>query len=85
VETHFAGAWFGGGDELFDGIEDELEVLVVLGVLFSRDSIFSASRALESIRRRSCTKVRMMAMLTSTARGERRTLESMATPCSVKA
>jgi len=27
----------------------------------------------------------MMAMLTSTARGERSTLESMATPCSVKA
>jgi len=27
----------------------------------------------------------MMAILTSTARGERRTLESIATPCSVQA
>jgi hypothetical protein len=31
------------------------------------------------------TKVRMMAMFTSTARSDRSTLESMATPCSVKA
>ena len=29
--------------------------------------------------------MRMMAMFTSTARGDRNTLESMATPCSVKA
>ena len=47
--------------------------------------ITSARRALESIRRRSWTKVRMMEMFTSTARSDRSTLESMATPCSVKA
>jgi hypothetical protein len=34
---------------------------------------------------RSLTNARMMAMLTWTARGLRSTLESMATPCSVKA
>ena len=32
-----------------------------------------------------CTKARMMAMLTWTARSLHRTLESVATPCSVKA
>jgi len=37
------------------------------------------------MRRRNWTKVRMMAMFTSTARGERRTLENIATPCSVNA
>src|SRR5690606_22962730 len=48
-------------------------------------SILRASSRLESISRRNCTKVRMIAMLTSTARAERRTLESIATPCSVNA
>jgi hypothetical protein len=70
---------------LFDGLEDDLEMLVVFGVFFLKGFDFFGERALESISRRSWTKVRMMAMFTSTARGERRTLESMATPCSVKA
>jgi len=35
--------------------------------------------------RRNWTNVRMIAMLTSTARLERKTLDSMATPCSVNA
>ena len=38
-----------------------------------------------AIRRRSRTKMRMISMLTRTAVGERSTLESMATPCSVNA
>ena len=70
------------GEEAFDGLEDEGELFVVF---FSRRLIWRARSRLLSMRRRSWTKVRMMAMLTSAARGERSTLESMATPCSVKA
>src|SRR5690242_20079106 len=43
---------------------------------FSIASILRARSRFESISRRSWTKVRMMAIFTSTARGERRTLES---------
>ena len=50
----------------------------------SRTSILGAGSRLESIRRRKCTNVRLMAMLASTARGERSTLESTATPCSTE-
>src|SRR5437588_11133640 len=52
---------------------------------FSKLSILLARSALLSIRRRSWTNVRMIAMFTCTARELRRTLESIATPCSVKA
>src|SRR5439155_26650408 len=58
--------------QLADGVEDDLE----LGVVF----VFQE----RSISRKR-TNVRIIAMLTCTARGLRRTLESMATPCSVKA
>ncbi len=50
-----------------------------------RKEIGGCGRASESISRRSWTKVRRMAMFTSTARGECSTLESMATPCPVMA
>ncbi|HKU47052.1 MAG TPA: hypothetical protein VJQ58_09225, partial [Burkholderiales bacterium] len=63
-------------NELLDGIKDNGELFVVA---FSRASILRASWRFESIKRRNCTKVRMMAMFTSTARGERSTLESIAT------
>jgi hypothetical protein len=50
-----------------------------------RCSEANAALGFESINRRNWTKVRMMAMFTSTARGERSTLESMVTPCSLNA
>src|SRR5437667_3874325 len=52
---------------------------------FSRASILRARSRFVSISRRSCTNVRMIAMLTATARALRRTLDSIATPCSVNA
>ena len=52
---------------------------------FSKFSILRARLALLSINRRSCTNVRMIAIFTCTARELRKTLESIATPCSVKA
>jgi hypothetical protein len=79
---------------LLTGLGDEADAApraratrVIFGesYFFSIASILRPSSRLESISRRSSTNVRMMAMLTSTARGERSTLESMATPCSVKA
>ena len=73
-------------DELPDGVKDEFELLVVIGVFgFERLELLGEQGIGVQQARRSWTKVRMMAMFTSTARGERRTLESMATPCSVKA
>src|ERR1700681_2250297 len=51
-----------------------------------REGVWKITRsALERSISRKRTKVRMMAMLTCTARELRRTLESIATPCSVKA
>ena len=82
MEAEFFGGDGIGGDELFDSVEDDLEVLVVF--LFKLLD-FSARSLFDCIRERSWTKVRMIAMLTSTARWERRTEESIATPCSVKA
>ena len=34
MEAEFFGRWDRGGDELFDGVEDELELPVVIGVFF---------------------------------------------------
>lgn len=34
MEAEFFRWWGWGGDELFDGLEDELELLVVVGVFF---------------------------------------------------
>ena len=34
VKAEFFGRWGRGGDELFDGFEDELELLVAIGVFF---------------------------------------------------
>lgn len=34
VEAEFLRRWCRGGDELFDGLEDELELLIVVGVFF---------------------------------------------------
>jgi len=52
---------------------------------FSRASSFWARSALDSSICLSRTNARMISMLTRTARELRRTLESIATPCSVKA
>jgi len=51
---------------------------------FSSSASFRASSTWVARSRRSFTNVRMISILTSTARLLRRTLESMATPCSVK-
>src|SRR6202011_2741709 len=53
--------------------------------LFSSAASLRASSVFERSISRKRTNVRMMAMLTWTARELRRTLESIATPCSVKA
>ena len=49
--------------------------------LFSRAASLRASSVFERSISRKRTNVRMIAMLTCTARGLRRTLESIATPC----
>jgi hypothetical protein len=82
VESEFFAWVVVGGDELSYCIEDNLEVLIVFFLKFF--DFFSARSLFDCMRERSRTKIHMMAMFTSTARGERRTLESMATPCSVK-
>ena len=51
----------------------------------SSASSLAASSVFDWSSCRSRTNARMISMLTCTARGLRRTLESMATPCSVKA
>lgn len=42
VEAEFLGWRSGSGDELFDGLEDELELLVVIGVFLLEGLDFSA-------------------------------------------
>ncbi|MEZ5643616.1 MAG: hypothetical protein R3E99_00365 [Burkholderiaceae bacterium] len=68
------------GDELFDGVEHLRELLVMAG-LHGLDAAGQIAVGIHQAAQ--LHKVRMMAMLTSTARCERSTLESMATPCSV--
>ena len=70
------------GDQLLDRIETTANCS---SYRCSIVSIFRARSRFESISRRNCTNVRIIAMLTSTARRDRSTLESTATPCSVKA
>jgi hypothetical protein len=70
------------------GLEDLGQLLVVWPrrVLVSRSnssSRISIYRGNEAAARRSSTNARMIAMFTATARLLRRTLESIATPCSV--
>jgi len=67
--------------QLADGVKDDFKLRVVFP--FHR-SFRARSACVESSSRRR-TKARIMAMFTCTARVPRKTLESMATPCSVKA
>jgi hypothetical protein len=68
--------------EVGDGVENHLELGVIFGLECGE---FPGEVALVRSISRKRTNARMMAMFTCTARGLRRTLESMATPCSVKA
>lgn len=73
-----AGLAFGGfdfGDQLMDRRKNRGEWLIIL-LLHRLDP-----RRQIAV----CMNVRMIAIFTSTARGDRSTLESIATPCSVKA
>jgi hypothetical protein len=68
--------------QLADGVENDLKLGVVF--VFERGKLRASSVFERSISRKR-TSVRMMAMLTCTARELRSALESIATPCSVKA
>jgi hypothetical protein len=70
------------GHELADGVEHHPELGVVLRL---QGSSLRARSAWAASSCRIRTNARMISTLTRTARSLRRTLDSMATPCSVKA
>jgi hypothetical protein len=71
--------------QFFEFIKDDCEVFVVYRQLANNGRELSIKFFVRFQLCRSITKARLIAMLTAMARSLLRTLDSIATPCSVKA